>query len=267
MAQIKIDGATENTEAEYEAFVEKFKPKKTTDDCYTPPEVYDAVAAFVANEYALDKKNFVRPFWPGGDYQRHEYGPDSVVVDNPPFSIITSICKWYQDNGIKFFLFAPGLTLFNSIRHDGVCAVVSDSEIFYENGARVRTDFLTNLDSAKVRTAPALTWALEDVEKARQAKTKLPVYHYPVECLTRSKVALLARGYSDFKLVPKECKVIRALDNQHKHKKTIYGAGVLIGEAAQERYKTAMKNSCNRETYVWQLSEREKEIVKNLGES
>ncbi len=24
---------------DYDAFVEKFKPKKTTDDCYTPPEV------------------------------------------------------------------------------------------------------------------------------------------------------------------------------------------------------------------------------------
>lgn len=23
---------------DYEAFVEKFEPKKTTDDCYTPPE-------------------------------------------------------------------------------------------------------------------------------------------------------------------------------------------------------------------------------------
>ena len=29
--------------AEYDAFVEKFKPKKTTDDCYTPPLVYDAI--------------------------------------------------------------------------------------------------------------------------------------------------------------------------------------------------------------------------------
>ena len=28
---------------EYAAFVEKFKPKKTTDDCYTPPAVYEAV--------------------------------------------------------------------------------------------------------------------------------------------------------------------------------------------------------------------------------
>lgn len=266
MAQIKTDGTMESDNPEYDAFVEKFKPKKTTDDCYTPPEVYEAVADFVATEYNLDRKNFVRPFWPGSDYQRYEYKPGDIVVDNPPFSIITSIVSWYQQKGIKFFLFAPALTLFNSIRHDGVCAVVSASAVVYENGARVRTDFLTNLDAAKVRTAPALTRALEDVEKARQAKNKLPVYHYPVECLTWSKVALLARCYNDFKLEPKECKVIRALDDQRKHKKGIFGSGLLIGEAAQERYKTAM-NTYKRETYVWQLSDREKEIVKALKES
>lgn len=259
---------TEEAQTEYDAFVEKFKPKKTTDDCYTPPEVYEAVADFVANEYNLDRKNFVRPFYPGGNYQRYEYKPGDIVVDNPPFSIVTSICKWYQRNGIKFFLFAPALTLFSSIRHDGVCAVVSDCRIVYENGARVRTDFLTNLDAAKVRTAPALTRALEDVEKARQPRIALPKYEYPIECLTRTKVARVGKACIDFKVMPSECRFIGALDNQRKHKKTIYGAGLLIGEAAQERYKTAM-NDCNRETCVgetcvWQLSEREKEIAKNL---
>lgn len=33
-------------ELEYEAFVDKFKPKKTTDDCYTPPDVYDTAGEF-----------------------------------------------------------------------------------------------------------------------------------------------------------------------------------------------------------------------------
>ena len=28
---------------EYKGFVEKFKPKKTTDDCYTPLLIYEAV--------------------------------------------------------------------------------------------------------------------------------------------------------------------------------------------------------------------------------
>ena len=260
----KTEETQTSSNPEHDAFVEKFKPKKTTDDCYTPPEVYEAVADFVATEYNLDRKNFVRPFYPGGDYQRHEYGPDSVVVDNPPFSIITSICKWYQDNGIKFFLFAPGLTLFGSIHYKGICAVVSDNNIVYENGARVRTDFLTNLDAAKVRTAPALTRALDEVEKARQARIALPKYEYPIECLTRSKVARVGKACIDFRVMPKECRSIRALDDQRKHKKVIYGYGLLIGEAAQERYKTAMHNY-NRETYVWQLSEREKEIVKTLS--
>ena len=30
--------------AEYREFVEKFKQKKTTDDCYTPENIYDCVA-------------------------------------------------------------------------------------------------------------------------------------------------------------------------------------------------------------------------------
>ena len=52
----------------YEEFVDKFKPKKTTDDCYTPVEIYDAVAGWVENEYRVNRCNFVRPFYPGGDY-------------------------------------------------------------------------------------------------------------------------------------------------------------------------------------------------------
>lgn len=47
---------------DYEGFVEKFKPKKTTDDCYTPLLVYEAIANWVANEYKLDKSEFMRPF-------------------------------------------------------------------------------------------------------------------------------------------------------------------------------------------------------------
>lgn len=35
--------ADETKSKTYEEFVEKFKPKKTTDDCMTPPLVYDAV--------------------------------------------------------------------------------------------------------------------------------------------------------------------------------------------------------------------------------
>lgn len=67
----------------YEDFVEKFKSKKTTDDCYTPSLVYEAISDWVANEYNLDKSTFCRPFYPGGDYENYDYS-GKIVVDNPP---------------------------------------------------------------------------------------------------------------------------------------------------------------------------------------
>lgn len=58
---------------DYEGFVEKFKPKKTTDDCYTLPAVYEAVKDWACRRYGIDPACTVRPFWPGGDYERFDY--------------------------------------------------------------------------------------------------------------------------------------------------------------------------------------------------
>lgn len=69
---------------DYEGFVKKFEPKKTTDDCYTPDAVYDAVLDWACKEYGIRKDGVVRPFWPGGDYENFDYPEDCVVVDNPP---------------------------------------------------------------------------------------------------------------------------------------------------------------------------------------
>ena len=54
----------------YVAFEDKFKGKKTTDDCYTPQLVMDAVSSWVATEYHVEPAHFVRPFWPGEDFRR-----------------------------------------------------------------------------------------------------------------------------------------------------------------------------------------------------
>ena len=54
----------ENT-TEYKEFEDKFKPKKTTDDCYTPNNIYETVADYVATRFKVDRNKFVRPFYPG----------------------------------------------------------------------------------------------------------------------------------------------------------------------------------------------------------
>ena len=52
----------------YEHFVNKFNPKKTTDDCYTPGPVYDYIADWVSDKFNLSQDDFIRPFYPGGGY-------------------------------------------------------------------------------------------------------------------------------------------------------------------------------------------------------
>lgn len=64
--QNRSDDSREEGNDEYNEFLDKFEVKKTTDDCYTPDGVYNAVAEWVAKEYKADKKRFVRPFYPGG---------------------------------------------------------------------------------------------------------------------------------------------------------------------------------------------------------
>lgn len=50
----------EHTE-EYDAFLDKFKDKHTTDDCFTPLAVYEAVRAWAFSEYGIpeDRKSVV----------------------------------------------------------------------------------------------------------------------------------------------------------------------------------------------------------------
>ena len=139
-------GEISEEDEEYQEFLEKFKLKKTTDDCYTPAPVYDAVARYVEQQYGLDRANFVRPFYPGGDYRNESYPEGCVVVDNPPFSILAEILRFYDSKGIKFFLFAPTLTLFSSSSASTCTALPCTLAVIYENGASVNTSFLTNLE-------------------------------------------------------------------------------------------------------------------------
>lgn len=128
----------------YEDFTEKFKPKKTTDDCYTPPAVYDAVLSWVKSTYNIGDRPIVRPFYPNGDFEYFDYPEGCVVVDNPPFSIYAKICRFYKARGIDFFLFGPHLTL--AVKDLDVTFIVTNTTITYANGARVNTGFVTNLD-------------------------------------------------------------------------------------------------------------------------
>ena len=255
----------------YEEFVEKFKPKKTTDDCYTPPRVYEAVKGWVVKEYGIDPAKIVRPFYPGGDYERFEYPEGCVVLDNPPFSILSKILRFYDERGIAYFLFAPTLTIFSSAKNTpgGGCIVV-DAKLEYENGAQVSTSFITSLDSALARSAPALYRALvaanKEGRKKPAAKPRGVVYTYPGHVLRAGDIGRFSRHGAEFRAERGRATLVSKLDAQRGEGKAIFGAGVLLSDGAAKA--AAMADAAARreaEPVRWELSERERQIVAELS--
>lgn len=130
------------TAQEYEEWIKHFEAKHTTDECFTPAEVYENVLQFVKKHWPeqLEGKRIIRPFYPGGDYEHADY-TNAVVVDNPPFSIMSKIVKFYTEKKIPFFLFAYLNTLFNTVAPG---YVICYDSVTYENGAVVATGFVTS---------------------------------------------------------------------------------------------------------------------------
>ena len=258
---------------EYAAFVEKFKPKKTTDECYTPDNVYAAAHDWAVKEYGLEGARIIRPFYPGGDYKKEDYSGDCAVIDNPPFSILGEICRWYNQRGIRFFLFGPAKTLFTGSGADGINYVICDAGIMYDNGATVRTGFITNMGQYKITVAPDLHEAIKAADdENRKAVTKLlPKYDYPDHVLTAARIQRIAKYGQSLRIRAEDCAFIRALDSQRGTGKAVFGGGFLLSEKAAAEKAAAEKAAAEKAAAekagakIWELSEREKEIIRRLG--
>jgi hypothetical protein len=253
---------------DHDAFLEKFEPKKTTDDCYTPKAVYDCVLAYVVNNCNLGDCEIIRPFYPGGDYESIDYPANAVVIDNPPFSMVSKITRFYLTRGIRFFLFAPHLTLFNS---GADCTfVVVGAYTTYENGARVKTSFVSNLfGNTKVIGDPNLYQALTEIEEKQKAN--LPKYVYPANVLMVSMVAYMVEKGIAYRLDKSHATFCKQLDSQKKDGKGLFGGGFLISEKAAAEKAAAEKAAAEKaaaekaNVIVWTLSDRERKIIEGLG--
>ena len=262
---------------DYEAFVGKFETARTTDDCQTPAEVYGVVAEYAKAECPRigAAKRILRPFWPGADYTSLIYEEGDAVVDNPPFSILTQIVRFYSGRDIPFFLFAQGLTLF-SVAAGEAQYVCTNASITYENGAKVLTSFVTNAlpGGVKIRTAPGLKRRIEAAHRVK-AKFQAPKYIYPAGTFTLQDIRRMEAADAVVDITRAE--FVRGLDSQKKVGKAIYGGGFLIAESevrkmaeAERRAKGARAAAPDYEPepppIEWELSERERAIINRLGE-
>ncbi len=268
---------------DYGEFTDKFKPKLTTDDCYTPVEVYEAVLGWLREKVDIEGCNIVRPFWPGGDYEAYDYKEDDVVVDNPPFSILAGILRFYQDRGIRFFLFGPQLTLFSSSSSSFATYIPCACPVEYANGAKVSTGFISNLfGDVLAMSAPDLRKRIKEAqEKAKgNGSVSLPRYEYPPEVLTSSMLGYLSTHGVEFVVMRDEVspRLLSALAAQRKVGKAIFGCGWLISEKKAAEKKAAEKKAAERKAaerkaaerkaaenvIVWELSDAEREAVRRI---
>ena len=210
----------------YDEFVNKFKPKLTTDDCYTPPKIYSVVLEWVKKYYGVNER-IIRPFNPNDDYKKYDYS-NAVVVDNPPFSILAEIIDYYLDNNIKFFLFVPCLTCFNYLaKNRKVCILPIHAPITYENGARICTGFVTNLENNAININSEL---YKLIKNCHENKSRRKVKHSSDYICIGNCNKLAKRGI-DFKIKSFK-EFVRKKDNLR-----IFGAGVLLHEYDREKFK------------------------------
>ena len=253
---------------DYESFVSKFKDApKTTDDCFTPQNIYEAVVEFVQRRAETPFTRVLRPFYPGGDYEKASYPDGYAVIDNPPFSILTKIVRFYTAQKVPFFIFAPYLTIFSPKIND-VTYFPIGVPILYANGATVNTAFISNMFGNK------LVWASSELYEAvksendknlQETRANLPKYEYNDNVLTQHRCHKLAANGEDFLVNCDEAILISKLDAQKQSGKAIFGKAVLISnEKAMER-AAAMERAMKGKVKKWELSEREKRIIAQLG--
>lgn len=161
---------------------------------------------------------------------------------------------------MRFFLFAPALTVFSSAAASAsvLCTGVS---IVYANGAAVATSFVTNLESEEIRarTAPDLYKAISKAvdEVLAETRKELPVYSYPDHVATAAMLNKYSKYGIDYKITKAQSAPIDALDSQKEAGKAIFGKGLLLSERAAAERAAATR---------WEISPRERELIRSLGE-
>ncbi len=262
---------------DYEAFINKFKPRHTTDECYTPEYIYTALLGWLQDEgHITPATPIIRPFYPEGDYTRlDQYTPGAIVVDNPPFSIITPITRFYLQHNIPFFLFCPSLTSFAIAKNNpDATIIIVNLQIIYDNGAIVNTAFVTNLPAFQpyaAITAPDLYNRLDQAQRTARAEVRekkaLPRYQYPANLVTATILHRIACTIP-FQIPRAQSHPISSLAAQRPLHKVIFGSGLLIPDTLAAQLQAAQLQAAplpaTQPSIVFPLSEDEKAIIKDL---
>lgn len=229
---------------DYDGFVDKFKIKKTTDDCYTPEPLYNAVRDWCVKKFDLQDATIVRPFFPGGDYKNFDYHDNCVVIDNPPFSIFCEIVRFYDARGIRYLLFGHHLTLAGMTGFKDT-AILCNHATTYENGAKVSTSFVTNMMPGVLFHYDADLYAAvkaANKEYTSMNKKKTDVLTLPDNIVSSARLGKYCGGSHSWSIRHDQARRVKKVTMEKDGivvTKTIYGTGYIITDEATDMLKRA----------------------------
>lgn len=241
---------------DYDKFLSKFRKQKTTDDCYTPEPVYRAVVDFV-RRHAVVRGEIVRPFYPGGDFENYVYPDTCTVIDNPPFSIISRIVRFYHHHNVPYFLFAPALTLFSVAKEVPKTHIVCGATIRYDNGAKIPTSFVSNM------FGNTCIWVCSELYRMLNTSNTKPInkFVFDKHIVTSATLIKLIKNGANIKIDRKQVYPIRRLEALDALGTTLFGEGFLLSDSAVAEIAGAEKNN----GIIIALSEKERKIVDELN--
>lgn len=201
---------------------------KTKDDTFTPEGIYEALYDDIEDLLNLRHYKIERPFYPDKDYKEEakKYTNNTVVFDNPPFSLLKEIIDFYNEKGIKYVLFCPGVLFLRYAVFAGG-AIAGFDQIIYDNGAKISSALCTNMLNAVV-LAP-FTNTNNEIKKEK-AKMKKPLKQN--DKLTSGKVYTVAKHLNSYYVIPYE---------DIKKDSSLYG-GYYIDDDELKQLREAVEN-------------------------
>ena len=130
------------------------------------------VKAYVFNSYGYNLNDMLAPFSSGDDYRDVDY-TGKVVVDFPPFSQIGEICNYYNENGVKFFLYIPAVCDLVAVSSYGTVIdtnVILVDEHLLERGISFVTNMETSSPKPILKTSPTFRSSLLSSNSVKRAE-------------------------------------------------------------------------------------------------
>lgn len=142
------------------------------------------------------------------------------------------------------------------------------AHVTYENGAKVNTSFVSNLDGdIVVDTWPELTAAIAEVEKSHRGNKKRTLV-YPRNLASAAKIAPLSRHGVHLRLKHSEVCRVSKVGGVHG----IFGGGLLLSDCAASKLDAAFRDAEHAvqtrkdiRLDILQLSDADKEIIAELN--